>query len=158
MMLRDRIPPALGASAWEQYQKSAFRAKTAASDDQALGERLGFQHEQLSQTLRRDPDNAQAHLFMASVLLQRFELEQKTAVNPMGLSQICDAALASQFPTRESQDAWLDVAVGPPRRYLDAALAHCRHAVRLCPLQGEGYAYLAELSFLDGPWQPRRSC
>ena len=88
---------------------------------------------------------------MAAVLLQRFEHEQKTAENPMGLSQFRDAALASQFPTRQAQDAWLDVAVGPNRKYVDAALVHSRRAIRLCPLQGEAYAYLAELSFLEGP-------
>ncbi|MHB8956211.1 MAG: O-antigen ligase family protein [Pirellulaceae bacterium] len=151
LMLGDRIPPARGALAWEQYQKSALAANSVTSDDATLEARLRFEHAQLDQTLRHDPNNAQAHLLLTSVLLQRFELQQKTAVNPMGLSQICDAALASEFPTRESQDAWLEVAIGPPRKYLDAALGHGRRAVHLCPLQGEAYAYLAELSFLEGP-------
>jgi tetratricopeptide (TPR) repeat protein len=41
------------------------------------------------------------------------------------------------------------VAVGKNRRYLNKALAHLRRALWLCPLQGEAYAYLANLSFLE---------
>ena len=71
----------------------------------------------------------------------------------MSLSQIRDAALASAsaFPSRHEQDEWLNRAVGENRRYLDAALKHCLQALRLCPVQGEGYIYLAELAFLEGP-------
>ncbi len=34
-------------------------------------------------------------------------------------------------------------------RYLHLALAHTRHGLSVCPLQGEGYLLLADLSFLD---------
>ena len=69
----------------------------------------------------------------------------------MSLSQIRDAALASAFPSRQMQDEWLNRAVGENRRYLDVALKHCLQALRLCPVQGEGYIYLADLAFLQGP-------
>ncbi len=42
-----------------------------------------------------------------------------------------------------------DRALGIRRRWLDKALWHTREALTLCPLQGQGYLYLAELSFLD---------
>ncbi len=41
--------------------------------------------------------------------------------------------------------------LGKNRQWLDAAHRHARRAVALCPLQGEAYTLLAELSFLDGP-------
>jgi tetratricopeptide (TPR) repeat protein len=107
--------------------------------------------EHLEQALRRDPDDARANLRMAAMQLRRFDLLQRSAKNPMGLSQIRDAALASRFPSREAQDRWLAVAVGQHRKHLDLALFHARRALKLCPLQGEGYVYLAELAFLDGP-------
>jgi tetratricopeptide (TPR) repeat protein len=81
--------------------------------------------------------------------LRQFDAQQQTSENPMPLSQIRDAALASRFPTRQAQDGWLSAVLGDNRRLLDAALLHARRAVRLCPLQGEGYVYLAELAFLN---------
>jgi hypothetical protein len=80
--------------------------------------------------------------------LRQFDAQQQKSENPMPLSQIRDAALASQFPTRAAQDQWLSIVTGPNRRWLDRAFLHAQRALRLCPLQGEGYAYLAELAFL----------
>jgi len=84
------------------------------------------------------------------VCLRQFDARQRASENPMPLSQIRDAALASQFPTRAAQDQWLAAVMGDNRRLLDRALLHAQRAVRLCPLQGEGYVYLAELAFLNG--------
>jgi tetratricopeptide (TPR) repeat protein len=67
----------------------------------------------------------------------------------MPLSQIRDAALVSAFPSQESLDRWLAAAIGENRRFLNKALEHSLRALRQCPLQGEGYVYLAQLSFLD---------
>jgi tetratricopeptide (TPR) repeat protein len=88
---------------------------------------------------------------MAALQLRTFDIHQRSAENPMSLSQIRDAALASRFPSREAQDRWLKVAVGDTRKHLDSALSRARRAIRLCPLQGEAYVYLAELAFLEGP-------
>jgi tetratricopeptide (TPR) repeat protein len=82
--------------------------------------------------------------------LIKFEIEQRSSDNGMPLSQIRDAAIASRFPSREALDRWLSVAIGDHYSYLDRALRHARRAVRLCPLLGDGYVYLAELHFLEG--------
>jgi tetratricopeptide (TPR) repeat protein len=68
----------------------------------------------------------------------------------MGLSQIRDAAIASQFASRAELDAWLTRAVGDHRRYLDQALGHARRAIALCPMLGQAYISLGELCFLEG--------
>ncbi len=64
--------------------------------------------------------------------------------------QIRDAALASGFPSLQAQNEWLDRAVPENRYLLDQSLRHARLAVRLSPLQGEAYIYLAQLGFLMG--------
>jgi tetratricopeptide (TPR) repeat protein len=66
------------------------------------------------------------------------------------LNQIRDAAIQSQFSSREALDSWLSRAVGEHYKCLDVALDHTRQALALCPLLGEGYLYLGELSFLEG--------
>ena len=51
----------------------------------------------------------------------------------------------------QAQDLWLSVAIGENRKHLDSGLLYARRALNLCPIQGEGYIYLAELTFLEGP-------
>jgi tetratricopeptide (TPR) repeat protein len=148
-MVQDRLPSALASHHWEDYQKAARQAHGSAMGDVSKTEKALAQYEDLQRTLLVNPHDARANLRIASVLLQQFELAQKTSENPMGLSQIRDAALASQFSSSEALGGWLNVAVGDNRRMLDAALTHAKRAVRLCPLQGEAYVCLAELSFLD---------
>jgi tetratricopeptide (TPR) repeat protein len=68
----------------------------------------------------------------------------------MPLAQIRDAALASQFASKQAQDDWLRRVSGENVQLLERALQHSRRALCLGPLQGEGYIFLAELAFLDG--------
>jgi O-antigen ligase/tetratricopeptide (TPR) repeat protein len=105
----------------------------------------------LEQGLQDKPDDPRLNLQFASACLRRFELEQRHATNPMALQQIREAALASQFASKEDQDDWLDRAIGENMKLLHLALTHCHRALRASPLQGEGYVYLANLSFLEGP-------
>jgi Flp pilus assembly protein TadD len=104
-----------------------------------------------------DPAYDRAHIRLAAVALRRFQHEQITAVNPMDLSQIRDAALASRFTSRQALNQWLDRAVGSHRKLLDAALRHARQGLRLCPLEGEGYVLLANLCFLEGAAEGAKS-
>jgi tetratricopeptide (TPR) repeat protein len=104
----------------------------------------------LQDALREDPCRAEAHLSLAAQYLQLFDAAQKASENPMALSQIRDAALISEFPDPSQRQRWFSLVMGPRRRFLDAALYHARTGLRLSPLQGEGYVYLAELAFLDG--------
>ncbi len=150
-LIAGRLPSALAAPHWEAYFKLARAAKhvTAEATPAELAEQAAAMTAHLTETLRREPYNARANLRMAAAYLRQFDERQRASENPMPLSQVRDAALASQFPTREDQDRWLSVVMGDNRRLLDGALLHARRAVRLCPVQGEGYVYLAELAFLN---------
>ena len=97
-----------------------------------------------------DRDNARAHLELAECHLRLFEQIQRTAENPMSLANLRDAAIQSRFCSREALKQWLSQAVGAHLDHLPQALQHVRQALRLSPLQGRGYVYLAELCFLEG--------
>lgn len=146
MMIGQRIGPARASVHWEGFlrlQRTELKARADATASALLAP--------LSQTLQHDPAHARAHLRMAALCVRQFEEAQAESENPMPLSQIRDAARASKFASRAEQDKWLARVIGDNRRWLDAARAHARAAQTLCPLQGQGYVLLAELSFLDGP-------
>jgi len=112
--------------------------------------------EPLAKVLTWDPGHARAHVRLAGVCLDRFEQLQMNSQNAMELSQIAAAATTSKFPTRAELDRWLQRAVGRRRRLLATALTHTRRGLQLCPLQGQGYVYLAELCFLLGQGTPAK--
>jgi len=114
-----------------------------------------FRH--LQMVVSRDPDDGRAHLRLAGACLLRFEECQQQSSNPMTLSQICDAAMASRFSSRPEMDAWLARALGENAQYLHAALWHTRRGLSLLPLQGEGYIFMSQLCFLEGGDAARRS-
>lgn len=150
-MLWDRVPPALAAPHWDAYFKLSQAEQKAQLDGQATSaDEVAAMAGHLQQLLLRDPGNARAHLRLAALCLREFDLRQMQSDNPMPLSQIRDAALASQFTDREALQEWLSAVTGDGRLWLDRALWHTRRALQLCPLQGEGYVYLAELCFLEG--------
>ena len=152
LMVHDRLQSALAAPHWYAYKRIALPAYKDALPEEAVERELLFKmSSHLERALLHDPDNPRMNLRFAAACLRRFELEQRHATNPMALQQIREAALASQFASKEDQDAWLNVAVGENKKLLDLALVHCRRALRAGPLQGDGYVYLADLSFLEGP-------
>ncbi len=156
-MIKDRYAPALAGPHWDRYIALSLRTsgksiwaspeERIAADSEGLTQRL---MEHLEAALARDPFNARANYRMAVMCLRMFDIRQKNSPNAMDLTQIRDAALASNFPSREEQDRWLDNAIGENRQYLDRAAVCFRRALRLCPLQGEAYIHLAEIAFLDG--------
>lgn len=151
VMLNDRIGPAMAASDWNHYLRISLGHDGLADLDEAqerdLLDRMALH---LERTLARDPNNSRANLRLTANCLRRFELLQRHATNPMPLSMIREAAIASQFPTKEALDKWMAVAIGEQRELLQQALDHCRLGLRRCPLQGEGYIYLVDLLFLEG--------
>jgi O-antigen ligase/tetratricopeptide (TPR) repeat protein len=152
LMLGNRVPAALAAAHWEAYFKlSRVAHATPATDEAARRDRATAMVQHLRDVVQRDPSHARAQLRLAGLYLQLFDQRQQDSENPMSLAQVRDAALASRFPSREAQDQWLSVALGQNRSLLNQALEYSRRAARLCPLQGEAYVYLAELSFLQGP-------
>ena len=105
---------------------------------------------ELEEVVRWDPNHARAHLRLAGTYLRLFHEAQENGKNRMPLSQVRDAAIQADFPSREALDAWLALAVGEHYRYLDLSLLHARRGLTLCPLLGEGYLFLGELCFLQG--------
>jgi tetratricopeptide (TPR) repeat protein len=154
--------PAMAAIHWDRYCRDAVAradlfadqlsplARPLTAGDAALRDPLtdSIRHH-LEQTIRWDPSCARAHLCLAALLVQQFELAQQAADNAMPLQQIRDAAQSSQFESPAGLRDWLDRAVGANVKLLDVAYAHARQAVALSPLEGDGYVLLANLAFLN---------
>ena len=105
---------------------------------------------ELEQVIRWNPNHATAHLKLSAAYLRLFDLAQQDGLNMMPLSQIREAAIASNFDSSKALDEWLSRAVGPHYRYLYLSRQHAREGLALCPLHGEGYMYIGELDFLEG--------
>ena len=159
-MIQNWVGPGLAAIHWDRYLTASLSCHEFSllpdqdRDDHgreatAIDAAWSMKRD-LEQVLRYDPCDARAHLRLAGVHLRLFDYGQRHSDNAMGLSEIRDAAVASRFPSRRALVEWLNVAIGQQRQHLDQALLHARRAVQLCPLQGEGYVYLAELAFLEG--------
>jgi len=161
-MIEGRIGPAVAESLWDQYQIAKTASQVEAGEvsqgtsRRAHAARMALRERQekliaaLEQVVRWQPDHARAHLELAECYLRLFDLAQMSAENAMSLGNVRDAAMQSQFASREALDDWMARAVGDQRAHLDRALRHARQALCLCPLQGKAYTYLAELCFLDG--------
>ncbi|MDA1055489.1 MAG: O-antigen ligase family protein [Planctomycetota bacterium] len=149
------LGPATAAPRWYEYQRLA-NSTGAANWQPTTPEDLAALATSVEATVHANPSDARAQAQLAGLYLQQFDVAQQHAQNPMPLTQIRDAALASEFSSKQQLDQWLDVAVGENRRFFDAALDHALRSVRLCPLQGEAYALLARLTFLEGPDADRK--
>ena len=142
------LGPARAARHWDEVARMTQWEKRQAGDGGvAMVDRMC---ECLEEAVRVSPRDARGHARLAAVYLQQFEVAQQHAANALSLTQIRDAALASEFPSLKAQDDWLDRAVPENRHLLDKAFRHSRLAVRLAPLRGEAYVYLAQLGFLAG--------
>jgi len=104
----------------------------------------------LATVIKHDPGRAEPHLRLAKACLRLFHLVQEQSPNPMPLSQIRDAVMTSGFSSQEELNQWLQVAIGEHIKLLQWARQEALSAVRLCPLLGEAYFILGQLSFLDG--------
>jgi O-antigen ligase/tetratricopeptide (TPR) repeat protein len=154
MMINENSRPAFAARHWNDYLRVSLATQSEEpADEQEERERLAVMASHLEKALTVDPKNPRSNMRFAANCLRRFEVEQRHAINPMVLSMIREAALASRFPTKEAQDEWLAIAVGENTKLLDLALRHCRLGLQGCPLQGDGYIYLTDLSFLEGSRQ-----
>lgn len=105
---------------------------------------------QLQEAVRWHPQSARIHARLANRHLQQFELLQQRSGNAMTTTQIRDAAMASGFATPKELREWLSRAFAQNISHLYRAYFHARQAIKLNPLQGEVYLYLAELCFLEG--------
>jgi tetratricopeptide (TPR) repeat protein len=155
--------PAMAALSWDRYMRAAVASRQVTreqvtdlfasrpiSETESRARLNELMIRQLEQAIEWDARFARAHLRLAGKCIARFELLQQHAENAMSLAQIRDAAMKSPFASPGELQAWLQRAVGGNYQWLLRALDEARQAASLCPLQGEAYVYLAQLSFLNG--------
>ncbi len=149
-MIHDRFCAAMAEPHWDQFLKYALDG----SPDKPLADKDTYEH--LEAVVAWTPDNAKAHVRLASMLVAKFEAWQRQSANVMPLQQVCEAAFDSRdyFHSRSELDAWLDRAIGERRRMLDAALWHLHRGLNQNALLGEAYIQLADLCFLEGAARP----
>ncbi len=149
-MIHDRFCAAMAEPHWDSYLRYALDARA----DKTPADRETFEH--LESVLYWTPDNAKAHVRVASLLVTQFEAWQRQSANVMPLQQVCEAAFDSReyFHSRAELDAWLDRAIGERRRMLDRALWHLHRGLAQDALLGEAYIQLADLCFLEGASRP----
>jgi O-antigen ligase/tetratricopeptide (TPR) repeat protein len=161
-MIHNRIGPVSAEANWCRFLTIEAAGQTPPQDRQPPASAEGrppsspaieTQRERiacLERVVRSLPSHARARLELARSYLGLFDLQQASAENAMSLANLRDAAIASKFRGREELQQWLARAVGRHWVSLDRALEHTRAALQLCPLQGDGYLFLAKLCFLDG--------
>ena len=168
-MIAGRIGPAMAEPDWHRYELARYaqEATPAAIDSGdpqsvrkahvAAVERERKWMTWLESVVRWQPDHAEAHVELAQCHLRLFDLAQSAGPNPMPLPQLREAAVQSQFPTRDELTAWLGRAVGDHWHHLEHALRHAKRGLALCPLQGKAYLYVGELAFLESvPGHPQK--
>ncbi|MEM1268960.1 MAG: O-antigen ligase family protein [Bacteroidota bacterium] len=121
--------------------------------DVGAHERMLLDHaiESLRATVARDPNCARAHARLAERLVERFYKSNASSTNPLGVDQISEAAIASEFSSLRATVGWLRRAFGDESLDLVEAYRHAETAVRLGPMQGQVYQLLADLRFLAPP-------
>ncbi len=150
VMVGNRLAAARAAPHWHRYL--ALRGESRKLDGPAAyPAAICSMADALSKVLEAQPDHARAHAAKARLHVEWFNLPQDSAVVPIGVRQVREVVLASQFGSADEMEAWLTGAFGDRRLHLTAALHHARRAVTLCPLLGEGYVRLTDLSFLEWP-------
>ncbi len=159
-MIENRARATIAQHYWDRSLIAARKASRRIEKQRDVGEPVDRQCEidterqliaDLEQVVRWYPEHARAHLSLARSHLHLFDLLQAVSVNPMPLAQVRDAVIDSQagFASRRARDDWMRRALGEHCEHLHLALEHTRRGLEGCPLQGEGYLYLAELCFLD---------
>ena len=133
----------------EQSTLALAHQQEALAESEALNRASMLEH--LNNVLREYPQSARAQARFAGVLLENFENMQRASDNAMPINQIREAALAGGFRSADQLRDWMQHAFGQQSQLLYQAYYHARRALELCPLQGEAYLCLAELSFLEGP-------
>ncbi|MEM6260268.1 MAG: O-antigen ligase family protein [Planctomycetota bacterium] len=153
--------PAVASVSWDRYQRvsramRAYNARYAqdGASQSHVEQTRAYLDEMLTllnKVVRAHPGHVEAHLRISARALQKFELGTQQEA-PFSAIEIRDAAIASKFHSRCATTAWLRTALGDRSKLLDLAHRHADQVVSRCPLAGEVYLVLAELSFLSPPW------
>ena len=146
-MVGHKIPRVAEEGVWHDYLRlaTALVPDEDKTENQLFSERMNL----LVQASRANPKNARVQLRLGRGYIDLFQILQSESDNPMSLAQFREAALASEFESKEQLHEWLNRAIGERLGFLEKALRHTRRSLNLCPLQGQGYLYLSELAFLD---------
>jgi tetratricopeptide (TPR) repeat protein len=156
------VGPAMAAVHWDRYLRAAmadyqqsneflseFIAGNSIAAAGAHRANADPMLRELLEVVSWDPAHARAHRRLANRYMAEFERRGLESANRMDITQLSDAAMSSEFESTKSLTDWLHRAFGPDIKLLECALRHARRTVELCPLQGEGYVYLADLCFLN---------
>ena len=156
------VGPAIADGAWQEYRawslaSKRFEAKSIGPGRQRhLGpvdlsepDTVSRMITLLQECVRSNPEYGRAHIRLAGLYLRQFEQLQSVSDNPMSLGQIRDAALASEFESRDALREWVKLATGENYVCLQLALNHALDGLRSIPTEGNGYLYLSEVAFLD---------
>ncbi|HYW79476.1 MAG TPA: O-antigen ligase family protein [Thermoguttaceae bacterium] len=155
-MLENRMVAVRAEPAWNRYV-ALDDSTPDGFDNRIPPQTLRSMVKELSTVVALQPGNARAHTRLAAVHLQIFNEPEDANVSPIDVRQVREAVLASEFESSVAMHEWLSVAFGDRTKHLDTAYRHVREALRLCPLQGEAYLDLANLSFLAGPNFPPKA-
>lgn len=107
----------------------------------------------LEQVLLFRPDHPHAWSTLAIARLERFGLRRRASGFRATLCDLEQAALASEFSSRESFELWLRETLGDDVDELVRARHDALESVDNNPLSGEAWCVLARLSFLFHPTQ-----
>ena len=110
----------------------------------------------LEQVLLFRPDHPHAWSTLAIARLERFGLRRRASGFRATLCDLEQAALASEFSSRESFELWLRETLGDDVDELVRARHDALESVDNNPLSGEAWCVLARLSFLFSP-DPERA-
>ena len=167
-MVLTTVGPARAAVHWDRYKlalvnRSQLVHKQLADASRTPSRDLERQQEaltaemisELTQVVKWDPCFGRGHVRLARRYLEQFELRQKYADNAMSVSQIRDAAIASQFKSPAALREWLERAFGQKR---EPALSgtHTRIIVRKnLPSRGKSVPDVGRSLFSRRPQKKR---
>jgi O-antigen ligase/tetratricopeptide (TPR) repeat protein len=158
--MMGRLAPAVAAeSNWRLYRYLTLDANSEEEWRRVTGDlkpgdtEAAFRTKLLAihRAAAADPQDARFHLRLGLYYHSLFHQVQRTAENPMTLSQLQDAGLDGGFDSRDEMHEWLERAVGPNLKYAQASRWHLKRCLELNPLQTHAYLYLSELEFLGEP-------
>lgn len=140
-------------SHFRQFQLLIFRPRPDIDPQDA--KKLKLRH--ILAAAKLDPQDGRYAVLASLHLKQAFtELQQQDAENSMPISQLRETAYVGGFQTVPELREWLERAVGPQLKYLDASHQLARRAAMSLPLQGTAYLQMHELGFLRG--LPKDQC
>jgi O-antigen ligase/tetratricopeptide (TPR) repeat protein len=161
--------PAFASTDWDKYLRVSMSLRSmverqavqsGSGDDSLYNETVATCSARMVELLRdaitTDPNNARARLRLARKLLQVDAASVSKSDPPMTLELIRDAAVHGGFEKPAEMRAWFDRVFSTRVANLQSAYDEAMTAVRMSPLQGEGYLCLASLGFLD-PTGPETS-